>query len=111
MYGNFGREIAKHTVTYGVFIRFWPTLRVYDEGGQRDKLQSRQSKHNVLRDREIIHTLAARQMKCVRGDRGMAAVAARQMKCVRGDTGMVALAARQMKYMRGDRGMAAVAAR
>ena len=26
IYGIFGREIAKHTVIYGVFIRFWPTL-------------------------------------------------------------------------------------
>jgi len=25
-YGNFGREITKYTVIYGVYIRFWPTL-------------------------------------------------------------------------------------
>ena len=25
-YGNFGREITIHTVIYGVYIRFWPTL-------------------------------------------------------------------------------------
>jgi hypothetical protein len=27
-YGIFGREIAKYTVIYGVYIRFWPTLAV-----------------------------------------------------------------------------------
>jgi hypothetical protein len=26
IYGNFGREITKYTVKYGVYIRFWPTL-------------------------------------------------------------------------------------
>jgi len=30
IYGNFGREIIKCTVIYGVNIRFWPTLRMYD---------------------------------------------------------------------------------
>jgi len=25
-YSNFGREIIIHTVIYGVYIRFWPTL-------------------------------------------------------------------------------------
>jgi hypothetical protein len=25
----FGREITKYTVTYGVYIRFWPTLNIY----------------------------------------------------------------------------------
>ena len=29
MYGNFGRVITKKTVIYGVYIRFWPTLRIY----------------------------------------------------------------------------------
>ena len=28
IYGIFGREITKYTVTYGVYIRFWPTLQV-----------------------------------------------------------------------------------
>jgi hypothetical protein len=28
IYGNSGREITKHTVTYGVYIRFWPTLHM-----------------------------------------------------------------------------------
>ena len=28
IYGNFGREITKYTVIYGVYIRFWPTLLV-----------------------------------------------------------------------------------
>jgi len=35
MYGIFGRGITKHTVKYGAYIRFWPTLHVihiYDEG-------------------------------------------------------------------------------
>ena len=27
LYGIFGREITKYTVIYGVYIRFWPTLR------------------------------------------------------------------------------------
>jgi len=27
IYGIFGREITKYTVIYGVYIRFWPTLR------------------------------------------------------------------------------------
>ena len=26
IYGNFGREITKYTVIYGVYIQFWPTL-------------------------------------------------------------------------------------
>jgi hypothetical protein len=26
IYGIFGREIARYTVIYGVYIRFWPTL-------------------------------------------------------------------------------------
>jgi hypothetical protein len=28
MYCNFGREITKYTVIYGVFLRFWPTLMI-----------------------------------------------------------------------------------
>jgi hypothetical protein len=28
VYGIFGREITIYTVIYGVYIRFWPTLRV-----------------------------------------------------------------------------------
>jgi hypothetical protein len=28
MYGIIGREIAKHTVIYGAYIRFWPTLHI-----------------------------------------------------------------------------------
>jgi hypothetical protein len=27
-YGNFGREITKYAVIYGVYIRFWPTLHI-----------------------------------------------------------------------------------
>jgi len=27
VYGIFGREITIYTVIYGVYIRFWPTLR------------------------------------------------------------------------------------
>jgi hypothetical protein len=27
IYDNFGREITKHTVIYGVYVRFWPTLQ------------------------------------------------------------------------------------
>jgi len=27
-YGIFGREITKDTVIYGVYIWFWPTLRI-----------------------------------------------------------------------------------
>ena len=27
MYGIFGRENTEYTVIYGVYIRFWPTLR------------------------------------------------------------------------------------
>jgi hypothetical protein len=27
-YGTYGREITIHTVIYGVYIRFWPTLRM-----------------------------------------------------------------------------------
>jgi hypothetical protein len=26
IYGIFGRGITRHTVVYGVYIRFWPTL-------------------------------------------------------------------------------------
>ena len=29
IYGNFGREITKYTVIYGVYIRFWPTLAIH----------------------------------------------------------------------------------
>ena len=28
IYSNFGREITKYTVIYGVYIRFWPTLHI-----------------------------------------------------------------------------------
>jgi len=28
IYGIFSRELTKYTVIYGVFIRFWPTLRI-----------------------------------------------------------------------------------
>ena len=28
VYGIIGREITKHTVMYGVYIRFWPTLHL-----------------------------------------------------------------------------------
>ena len=30
IYGNFGREITKYMVIYGVYIRFWPTLGIYN---------------------------------------------------------------------------------
>jgi len=30
IYGIFGREITKYTVIYGVYIRFWPTLKMLD---------------------------------------------------------------------------------
>ena len=29
LYSMFGREITKHTVIYGVYIRFWPTLKMH----------------------------------------------------------------------------------
>ena len=29
IYGIFGRKIIKYTVIYGVYIRFWPALRIY----------------------------------------------------------------------------------
>jgi len=29
IYGNFGREITKYMVIYGVCMRFWPTLAIY----------------------------------------------------------------------------------
>jgi ABC-type nickel/cobalt efflux system permease component RcnA len=29
IYGNFGREITKYMVIYGVYIRFWPTLHIH----------------------------------------------------------------------------------
>ena len=33
-YGIFGREVTKYTVIYGVYIRFWPTLKIsYYEPG------------------------------------------------------------------------------
>jgi hypothetical protein len=40
IYGDIGREITKYTVIYGVYIRFWPTLRmcfscVHNSPGQR----------------------------------------------------------------------------
>jgi len=28
LYGIFGRETTKYTVIYGVYIQFWPTLRI-----------------------------------------------------------------------------------
>jgi len=28
IYGIFGREITKYTVIYGVYVRFWPTLKM-----------------------------------------------------------------------------------
>jgi len=31
IYGIFGREITKYTVIYGVYIRFWPTLRMTEQ--------------------------------------------------------------------------------
>jgi len=32
IYGILGREITKYTVTYGVRIRFWPTLGIFGTG-------------------------------------------------------------------------------
>ena len=29
-YGIFGREITKYTGIYGVYIRFWPTLELWN---------------------------------------------------------------------------------
>ena len=29
IYGIFGREITKYTVIYGVYIQYWPNLRIY----------------------------------------------------------------------------------
>jgi hypothetical protein len=31
IYGIFGREITEHTVIYGVYIQFWPTLPMLPE--------------------------------------------------------------------------------
>jgi hypothetical protein len=31
IYNIFGREITKHTVNYGAYTRFWPTLYIKDE--------------------------------------------------------------------------------
>ena len=39
-YGNFGREITKYTVIYGVYIWFWPTLQMccqYRQKGEGGK--------------------------------------------------------------------------
>ena len=33
MYGIFGRETTIHTVIYGVYVRFWPTLLIYSYQG------------------------------------------------------------------------------
>jgi hypothetical protein len=33
IYGIFGREITIHTVIYGAYIRFWPTLAMLDALG------------------------------------------------------------------------------
>jgi hypothetical protein len=30
IYVFFGREITKYTVIYGVYLRFWPTLRIFN---------------------------------------------------------------------------------
>jgi len=34
IYGNFGREITKYTVIYGVYIWFWPTLEMMHQKSQ-----------------------------------------------------------------------------
>jgi len=34
IYGVFGREITIHTVIYGVYIQFWPTLHIYMYGSR-----------------------------------------------------------------------------
>ena len=34
IYGLFGRNITKYTVTYGVYTRFWPTLHVGHSAGE-----------------------------------------------------------------------------
>jgi hypothetical protein len=35
MHGNFGREITKYTVIYGVYIQFWPTLVLCEENARQ----------------------------------------------------------------------------
>jgi len=34
IYGIFGRKITKYTVIYGIYIRFWPTLKTRAKVGQ-----------------------------------------------------------------------------
>jgi len=36
IYGIFGREITIHTVVYGVYIRFWPTLCIREKEREKD---------------------------------------------------------------------------
>jgi len=31
IYGIFGREVTNYTVTYGVLIRVWPTLKMIND--------------------------------------------------------------------------------
>jgi len=37
IYGISGREITIHTVIYGVYIRFWPTLHMICAAARQDK--------------------------------------------------------------------------
>ena len=52
IYGVFGREITKNTVIYGVYTRFWPTLRVRSHAHDQDvsTCASKASRHLHLND-------------------------------------------------------------
>jgi hypothetical protein len=50
VYGKYGREIAKCTVIYGVYVRFWPTL------GMMPELQQTQGEQWNQRSAKILET-------------------------------------------------------
>jgi hypothetical protein len=45
IFGDFGREITKYTVIYGVHIRFWPTLDIGNHGAAKSHQLAGSSEH------------------------------------------------------------------
>jgi len=54
IYSTFGRGISTCTVTYGVYIRFWPTLHMIET-------------NNAGHERVLLCALVSARMKCLYG--------------------------------------------
>jgi hypothetical protein len=62
IYGNFGREITKYTVIYGVYIRFWPTLVICGSG----QPYTYNHKHHIFKATRLNIVIVGSGFHCLR---------------------------------------------